>query len=76
MRHLISSDDSARRVVAAPSFAQRISFSFFVYFTLAPHRDADSCSGSVSARLPEDVAALQCLEVLFDCKRSVLESAS
>lgn len=35
-----------------------------------PRRVADSCSGSVSPRLPEDVAAFECFEVLSDCKKA------
>lgn len=37
--------------------------------TFHPQRDTDSCSGSVSPHLPEDVAAFECFEVLSDCKK-------
>lgn len=38
--------------------------------SFSPRRVADSCSGSVSPRLPEDVAAFECFEVLSDCKKA------
>lgn len=70
-RLLISRDDSACRIVAAPGDARRICFSSSLFIlamhTFPPRGDADS--GSVSLRLPEDKASFERFEVLSDKKK-------